>query len=79
MSDKWDNALSIWTVYDKRKDYPDLFVARRFEVCPNESRATKDAVFSSTLEKLQEHMRMLGLTAIGRYPHDDPNIVEVWL
>jgi hypothetical protein len=68
-------GLTIWTVYDHPKDYPNNYVARRFEndipqhefmVCPD-------------LETIRLLMVCKGLTRIPRQEGDDPVIVEVWL
>lgn len=73
------NLLSVWTIYDHPRDYPDGFVARRHEVRPGGTTvATLDAVFAATLEgvraKLPPHLHY-----IARSPEDEAHIVESWL
>lgn len=71
-------ALSMWTVYDHPTDFPDSFVARRFEirgdVCP-----TNEFFLAKTLPEVREAMRKRGLFCLPRDGGDDPKIVETWL
>jgi hypothetical protein len=71
--------LSIWTVYDHPNDYPNCFVARRFEVNASGPVATTDIVCHGDLDTLRRAMVRRGLTALCRSPGDDPKIVESWL
>jgi len=75
-------SLSVWTVFnDKTKDFPGVFVCRRFEsygepephVVPCEVVAT-----GSSLEEIREQLPA-GLCCLARQEHDDPNIIETWL
>lgn len=75
MSDK----LLMWTVYDHPADYPDHFVARRFEVDGSGARATSITIWSSGLGELRAALAGRGLTVLTRSPEDDPKIVETWL
>jgi len=71
-----DHVLSIWVVYDHPTDYPNDFVARRFE----NDQPTSSVMFSDRLETLREcFLVQMGLTCIERDPSDDPKIVESWL
>lgn len=74
-----DNVLRMWTIYQHPNDYPDLYVARLFEVDGNGSRPTGSIVIAETLDRLREEMIHMGLTPINRSPEDDPVIVETWL
>lgn len=67
--------LSIWTIYDHPRDYPDGYVARRFEL----DRPTRDAIVGWSLRELRSLFADLGLGRIARHPSDDPVIVETWL
>jgi hypothetical protein len=71
--------LSMWTIYDHPKDFPNTFVARRFETSAAGSRPTADIMISPTLDDLRDQLSARGLTAIHRSPEDDPKIVETWL
>jgi hypothetical protein len=73
-------SLKLWTIYERRPEYPDLYVARESEVGGDEGvPRTKRRMFSSDLSALRKHMVKLGLTRYGRDPEDQPYIVEVWL
>jgi len=70
--------LSIWTVYDRPKDYPDTFVARRFEAGGGVHGPTDDVV-TGDLDQITEAMEMCGLYCMPRAPSDDLRIVETWM
>jgi hypothetical protein len=67
--------LSIWVIYDHPSDYPDDFVARRWEG----ETATRDIILGKSLGMLRLAMRRKYLTCLPRYKDDDPVIVETWL
>jgi hypothetical protein len=79
----WDTAqrgaLSMWTVYDHPRDFPDGFVARRFEVRKGEPVVTKDAITANGLQPLRTAFERAGLTVIARFEGDEPQIVETWM
>lgn len=68
------NVLNIWTVYDHPTDFPNSYVARRFEY----DKATGDIV-QGELSIIRESFRRCGLTCLPRDPSDDAKIVECWL
>ena len=68
----------IWTVYDRPRDYPKLFVARKFSTRRG-PRPTSEIMFASTLDGLREMLAAMGLTRLARSPGDDPVIVETWI
>lgn len=70
--------LSIWTLYERPRDYPEGYIARRFEVRPGSSVATDDIRTAPTLDALRKALPK-GLYCIQRNPEDDPVIVETWL
>ncbi len=72
--------MPIWTVYEHPTDYPDQFVARRFNILIDkpEPQATDDIVTAASLQELRE-MLPIGLTRIPRLHGDEPQIVEVWI
>lgn len=72
-------GVSIWTVYDKPLDYPEQFVARRFEVFAGLARPTDDVITSLYLERIRMDMQARGLYRLDRNPNDEPCIVECWL
>lgn len=70
--------LTMWVVYDHPRDYPDAFVARRWEIAPGVMIATQDAHTAATLEAVRERIPP-GLYRINRDQNDEPQIVEVWV
>jgi hypothetical protein len=72
-------CLNIWTVYDHPKDFPDVYVARRWEVSRAGIVATSSIIFSLDLNQLRPVLDSMGLTCMPRAENDDPSIVECWL
>lgn len=74
--------LEMWTIYDHPLDYPDKYVARRWEIL-REGNKTKehpsnDLLLAETVEELREQLPR-GLYRLDRFAGDDPKILEVWL
>jgi hypothetical protein len=72
-------ALMVWTMYDHPKDYPDGFIARRFEVNMHGDVAPTDHTMMGEVDDLQEIFRTAGLVRVSRQDDDDPVIVETWI
>lgn len=74
------DLLSIWTVYDKPRDFPTMFVARRFEITgAPDPQATSDIIVASELAPIRDMLMRRGLIALQRSKSDEPHIVECWL
>ena len=73
------DALTIWTVYDHPSDFPNGFIARRFEVDATGARPTDDVMRSADLQPLRNILLDKGLTCLARNENDEPQIVESWL
>jgi hypothetical protein len=71
-------VLSMWTIYDRPKDYPDGYIARRFDCTALGPVATQHA-YPGELELIRETLRAAGLVRMDRLPDDEPQIVETWL
>jgi len=72
-------ALAIWTIYDRPKDHPDGFIARRFEVnALGPPTPTVDTV-TGTLDEIRLIFYRAGLTKLGRNKGDEIQIVESWI
>jgi len=73
--------LSVWTVYDHPADFPNEYVARRFDVVPGSIEPMWTAALerSPLLGEIRARMEARGLFCIKRLPADDPKIIEVWL
>lgn len=72
-------GLSIWTVFDHPKDFPDCFVARRSIVGKDGVILLDEFLRASDLAELRAALMVGGLTCLTRDPSDDPAIIEVWL
>jgi hypothetical protein len=74
------STLAIWTVYDHPLDYPDKFVARRFDVDASGPRPSASVIVASDLETLRNILAFeMHLTCLSRNEEDEPQIVESWL
>jgi hypothetical protein len=72
-----NGALTIWTIYDRPKDHPDGFIARRFNVGPSVMRT--EHTIAGDLEDLREGFWKAGLMKVSRQDGDEPQIVESWV
>lgn len=72
-------VLTQYVVYDHPADYPDCFVVRAWEIRRGAIEPLPGRVVGvgDTLELARAHVPG-GLANIGRQPHDDKTIVEVW-
>lgn len=71
--------MDLYTVYYNSTDYPNRYVVRRFTIRAQGWTAdwTPLAV-ADTLEDVRQAIPP-GLHCLPRDPHDEPQIVEVWL
>jgi hypothetical protein len=67
--------LSIWTIYDHPADYPESFVARRWEG----DQPTTDIIVAPSLSVIRCAMERRNLHWLARHKSDDPVILESWL
>jgi len=72
-------VLSVWTIYDHPRDYPNHFVARRSEVLLGGAIGTTDEMFTASTLAAVRALLPPGLYRLPRYPADDPVIVEIWI
>ena len=70
--------LPMWVVYDHPKDFPDVFVARKWLVRAGETVATTEILTAKTIDILRDALPR-GLVRLERSDHDDQAIREVWL
>lgn len=72
--------MSMWVVYDHPLDWPDWWVARRWDIMKgdNEPAASGAMFMNRTLEGLREALPP-GLYCLPRFADDDPAVYEVWL
>ncbi len=70
----------MWVIYDHPSDFPDVFIARRWDATRIGSRPTKHTITGDTLEEVRVGINKThGLCLVPREQLDDPRIVEVWL
>ena len=70
--------LSMWTVYDRPRDYPHGYIARRCEIrSAGRIVQTTEVRIGATLEEVRAQLPP-GCTAGRGIAEDDPVIVEVW-
>jgi len=71
--------FTIWTIYDRPKDHPEGFIARRFEVGGGgKTVATADTI-NGKLDDIRMALERAGLVNIRRQEGDEPQIVESWI
>lgn len=72
--------MDIWTIYYNPRDYPGLYVARKFinDRLTNTYQPTQDIFTADTLDKIRNKIPPY-LTCITRYPEDERQIVESWI
>jgi hypothetical protein len=71
--------LRLYVIYERPRDYPDHFVCRLWI---NSLAIDPPCAICSTLEEVRRKLRHqvpAGLINLGRFPEDDPTIVEVWV
>jgi hypothetical protein len=72
-------TLDMWTIYFNPRDYPDLWVARRFVIGGGPvPQPTADMFVADSLAEVRA-LLPCGLAMIPRDPTDDYQIVETWL
>jgi hypothetical protein len=69
----------MWTIYDHPRDYPQHFVARKWEIWLGMAIPTTEIVKAEDLPTLRALFESKGLVVIDRQADDDPVVVETWL
>jgi hypothetical protein len=72
-------TLTMWTVYDRPRDFPENFVARCFDINPDGAAATPHVIVAKSLRHIRRTLLRAGLVMLTRSPEDDRKIVETWL
>lgn len=73
-----DDRLSSWTIFDRPKDYPDGYIARRFQISSGRVIPTLDTMTGS-LDEMRATFLARGLICFQRAKSDDAKIVETWM
>lgn len=72
-------SLNIWTVYERPRDFPQNYVARRSVVYTGGKLVqTAEVRIAASLDEVRARLPP-GLHCMPRDPKDDPVIVEVWI
>lgn len=72
--------LSLWTVYDHPRDFPNGYVAREWVIENGEYEPTANFMVAPNLEVLREILlAQMHLARLPRSEGDDPVIVETWI
>jgi hypothetical protein len=77
-----DTILVMWTVYDHPTDYPEWFVARKFEITRQGPVTGDSVILATTLTEARDMIYLMDPNAsscLPRYDNDHPNVVETWL
>jgi hypothetical protein len=70
--------LPLWVIYrPTTREYPGAWVARMHVTLP-QAKPTRFVMTHQTVEELRQLLPP-GLTCLGRYPEDPPEIEEVWI
>jgi hypothetical protein len=70
--------MNTYTIYNSPTDYPNTYVARRFEI-ENVPIAKEVFMVDTDLDKIRTKLSEMGLFKIPRDESDDEKIVETWL
>ena len=70
---------TIWTVYEKPRDYPTGWIARMHEVVGAVVKPTGYVIKAVELEPIREKLARAGLVCIPHQEDDDWEIVKSWI
>ncbi|RBB38872.1 hypothetical protein DPV79_15950 [Burkholderia reimsis] len=73
--------FSMWVIYERPRDYPEQYVARRLRANSGGGVITLrgDVILGDTLDEVRARLKPFGLHRIARDPRDEPQVVETWL
>lgn len=71
--------MSMWSLYDHPSDFPNSYIARRWEIRGDGHFPTGDMLISADLEGLENQLERMGLVKLMRMEGDDPVIMSTWL
>jgi len=72
-----ERELSMYTIYEHPKDYPDNYIVRRW-VAKNGFTEPREAILTDTLDEARRVVPY-GLYRMEPDPTDDTTIVETWI
>jgi hypothetical protein len=71
-------SIVQWVIYFDPLDQPGKYVARQWIIAGGKIMPVHISYASNTLEDAREHIPE-GMVNLGRFAHDEPQIVEVWI
>lgn len=75
------DKMIVWAIYDRPRDFPDVYVAQKWEVVKGASTKFDEFKTDTDLENLRQ--RLIDEESCGRClparPDDNPDVVELWL
>ena len=69
---------TAWTIFDRPRDHPEGFIARRFEIGNGVTTPTKDTLIGK-VDDLRFALERAGFVKIARSEGDEVQIVESWI
>ena len=85
VTSQWEAAqrgvMSMWTIYDRPEDWPDGYIARRYETSEGETVMTDNNLAGGpeALMLLRFVFEEAGLRYRPRHRDDKPEVVEMWM
>ena len=76
--DKSMSELAIYTIYENPKDYPGLFVVRRWEIMPGSVQVSRWVRTALTINQARA-LLPYGVVCLPRNTEDDPSLVGSWI
>lgn len=78
---KMPDMMIVWAIYDRPREFPDVYVAQKWEVVKGVSTKFDDFRTDADLENLRQ--RLINEESCGGClpagPDDNPEVVELWL
>lgn len=71
-------AMHQWVVYKRPKDFPNSYVARRWDIGKGDYQPSEIMIVGPDLESIRR-LLPIGMIRTPRQPEDDSVIVEVWI
>ena len=69
----------MWSIFDKPLDYPQGYIARKFEITKKGVKPTNNVIKNKSLEDIREDFIECCYCCVPRNPEDLPSLVESWM
>lgn len=74
------NPFYIYAIYDHPKDYPDMFVCRRWQLIDGVNTPDwEPEMLCQDVDRIREMLTHMGLVKLMPPEGEDPVILETWL